>query len=122
MSRRLVISVLAVGGSLALASAAAVAFRLPLVAWLAERQLADLGIANAALTVEAVGWHETRITNVSAGLTGELRLAELIAGYRPTELLTGQLDRLAVKGLSLRLIDIACARVTCAGYLRLPTC
>ena len=103
MSRRLVISVLVVAGSLALASAAGIAFRLPLVAWLAEHQLADLGIANASLTVEQVGWHETRITNVSAGLTGELRLVELVAGYRPSGILTGQFDRLAVKGLSLRL-------------------
>ncbi len=103
MSRRLVISVLAVAGSLALASAAGIAFRLPLVAWLAEHQLAALGIPNASLTVERVGWREARIINVGAGLAGELRLAELVAGYRPMELLTGQLDRLAVKGLSLRL-------------------
>jgi hypothetical protein len=103
MRRRLLIIVLiflVLVGSVGVSLFAA---RHELVAWTAERELAARGFHDVALTVEEVGWSRVRLTGLTAGRDGELKLESILLLYRGSRLLRGEIDELRLTGLTLRL-------------------
>jgi len=100
MVRRLVIF-LVVGLGLALAGLTI--FRAAAVEALIANALAARGVTVGGLSVTRVGLEELHIADLSLGANGELRARALRIGYRPTALLRGEIESIAVEGLVLRL-------------------
>ena len=100
MGRRLVISLIL---GLGLVLAALYGFRAAAVEALIANALATRGVAVGGLSVTRVGLDEIRIADLSLGATGELRARALRIGYRPSALLRGEIESVAVEGLVLRL-------------------
>ncbi|MCH7794867.1 MAG: YdbH domain-containing protein [Proteobacteria bacterium] len=100
MGRRLVISLIL---GLGLALAALYVFRAAAVEALIANALATRGVAVGGLSVTRVGLDQIRIAELSLGAHDELRVRALRIGYRPTALLRGEIENIAVAGLVLRL-------------------
>jgi len=100
MLRRLVI-LLVVGLGLALAGL--YVYRAAAIEALLANLLAARGVALGGLSVTRVGLDELRIADLSLGANGELSVHSLRIGYRPSTLLRGEIENVAVAGLVLHL-------------------
>ncbi len=71
-----------------LAAGALVLFRKEAVAWLLQKQLADIGYADASFTVAAVSLNQVTLTDVNVG---PAKAAQVVADFSPTEVIAGKL-------------------------------
>ncbi|MEE8248415.1 MAG: YdbH domain-containing protein [Alphaproteobacteria bacterium] len=102
MIRRLGIAVAVVVAVLAVALGAAFVFRTELAARLLLAKLSQLGVPAARLTVGALDTHHLRLTGVSLGAAGELRVDAVTVLYSLAGLRAGRLDRVRLEGPVLR--------------------
>lgn len=102
MIRRLGIAVAVVVAVLAVALGAAYVFRTELAARLLLAKLSQLGVPAARLTVGALDAHHLRLTGVSLGAAGELRVDAVTVLYSLAGLRAGRLDRVRLEGPVLR--------------------
>ncbi len=93
MLRRLVIWLVA---GLGFALAALFVFRAAAIEALIADTLATRGVALGGLSVTEVGLNELRIADLGLGANGELSVRALRIGYRPSSLLRGEIENLAV--------------------------
>ena len=100
MLRRLVIFLVA---GLGLALAGLYLFRTAAIEALIANALTARGVAVGGLSVTRVGLDGIRIADLSLGANGELRARSLRIGYRPSTLLRGAIENVALAGLVLRL-------------------